>query len=194
MQEFIKKFEKNQIKRQMPAIEPGDTVKVYQKIKEGDKERVQFFQGTVIRISGGYGMNGSFTVRKTASGVGVEKIFPFHLPTIVKLEVLKKGSVRRAKLYYLRNLQQKKSKLKEKEMTASELEAMGFDEVKEKEAARLKQEAEDKKKAEAQAAEVAKDAKREGKPEAVKTEEPKKDTQKVEDKKVEDKTKKEEKK
>jgi large subunit ribosomal protein L19 len=194
MQELIKKFEKDQIKRKMPAIEPGDTVKVYQKIKEGDKERVQFFQGTVIRINSGRGMNGSFTVRKIASGVGVEKIFPFHLPTIVKLEVIKKGDVRRAKLYYLRNLQKKKSKLKEKEMTPADLEAMGFDEVKEKEAIRLKQEEENKKKAEAQAAEVAKDAKREGKPEAVKTEEVKKDTKKVEDKKVEDKTKKEEKK
>lgn len=158
MQELVKKFEKSQIKRKMPEIKPGDTVKVYQKIKEGDKERIQFFQGTVIRISNGYGMNGTFTVRKIASGVGVEKIFPFHLPTIVKLEVLKKGDVRRAKLYYLRNLQQKKAKLKEKNISQEDLDKMGFDEVKEKEAIKVKQEAEAKKKAATSAEADKKDA------------------------------------
>lgn len=149
MQELIKKFEKNQIKRKMPEIKPGDTVKVHQKIKEGDKERIQFFQGVVIRVSNGYGLNGTFTIRKIASGVGVEKIFPFHLPTIVKLEVLKRGNVRRAKLYYLRKLEQKKAKLKEKNISQEDLDKMGFDEVKEKEVIRVKQEAEAKKKAEA---------------------------------------------
>ncbi len=189
MKELIKKFEKNQIKREMPDIQPGDTVKVYQKIKEGDKERIQFFQGTVLRVNGGRGLDGSFTVRKTASGVGVEKIFPFHLPTIVKLEVLKKGSVRRAKLYYLRNLEQKKSKLKEKEISASDLENMGFDEVKEKEAIRIKQEAEAKKKAEA----TEKDVRITTAPNILPEQEK---IQKVEDKskKPEDNTKKEEKK
>lgn len=142
MQDKIKKFEEGQMKRKMPKIRPGDTVKVYQKIKEGDKERIQFFQGTVIKIHGGYGMNGTFTVRKTASGVGVEKIFPFHLPSITKLEVLKRGKVRRAKLYYLRERQEKQAKLRDKEMNVEDLEKMGFDEVKEKEAAEKKAKAE----------------------------------------------------
>ncbi len=146
MQDLIKKYEKTQIKRKMPDIRPGDTVKVYQKIKEGEKERIQFFQGTVLKIHGGYGMNGTFTVRKKSLGVGVEKIFPFHLPSITKLEILKKGKIRRAKLYYLRKRQEKAAKLKEREVSTEDLEKMGFDEIKEKEEAKekLKTEAEKK--------------------------------------------------
>lgn len=188
MQELIKKFESKQIKRKMPEIKPGDTVKVYQKIKEGDKERIQFFQGTVIKISGGYGINGTFTVRKIASGVGVEKIFPFHLPTIVKLEVLKRGNVRRAKLYYLRD-QQKKTKLKEKEISQEELEKMGFDEVREKEAIKAKQEAEAKKKAETEKKE---DANKEEKTATIKAQNKDEKTQKSEDKDKKETVKKEE--
>ena len=148
MQELIKKFEQSQMKRKMPNIRPGDTVKVYQKIKEGDKERVQFFQGTVIKIHGGFGINGTFTVRKKTLGIGVEKIFPFHLPSITKLEILKRGKVRRAKLYYLRDRQEKAARLREKEMSVEDLEKMGFDEVREKEAAEAKKKAEEEEKKE----------------------------------------------
>lgn len=86
----------------LPEIHPGDTVKVYQKIKEGDKERVTSFSGLVIARKHGRGMNGTFTVRNVMDGVGVERIFPLHLPTITKIEILRRSKVRRAKLYYIR--------------------------------------------------------------------------------------------
>lgn len=102
--------------RKVPAIKPGATVKVYQKIVEGEKERVQMFQGLVIRVSAGAGVDKTFTVRKVVQGVGVEKIFPIHSPTIEKLVVVKQGKVRRAKLYYMRDLQGKSTRLRETEL------------------------------------------------------------------------------
>jgi large subunit ribosomal protein L19 len=98
----IVKHLKNEQLRELPAFKVGNTVKVHQRIKEGGKERVQIFEGLVIARKGGTGVNGTFTVRKIASGVGVERIYPVHSPNIVKLEISKDDSVRRAKLYYVR--------------------------------------------------------------------------------------------
>ena len=106
---------KTQLKKDLPDIRPGDTVKVYQKIKEKDKERLQAFEGVVLARKHGKGISATITVRKVISGVGVEKIFPIHSPTIEKIEVLKRGKVRRAKLYYLRTAKGKKARLKRKE-------------------------------------------------------------------------------
>ena len=89
----------------LPEFKPGDTVKVHQRIREGNKERVQIFEGLVIARKGGKGVNATFMVRKISYGVGVERIYPLHSPNIVKLEVVKPGAVRKAKLYYVRKLQ-----------------------------------------------------------------------------------------
>jgi large subunit ribosomal protein L19 len=97
----------------VPAIAPGDTIKVGIKIKEGDKERVQPFQGVIIRIRKG-DSGGSFTVRRVAYGVGIERTFPMASPLLDKIEVIRHGKVRRAKLYYLRGLSAKKARIKEK--------------------------------------------------------------------------------
>ena len=101
------------LKSDRPEFRAGDTVKVHVKVKEGEKERIQLFQGIVISIKGG-GMRTSFTVRKVASGVGVERIFPLNSPTIDKLEVLRHDKVRRAKLYFLRDKLGKAGRLKER--------------------------------------------------------------------------------
>jgi len=108
----IENFNKIQLKSGLPEIRPGDTVLVHQKIKEGEKERIQVFEGLVIAESHGRGMNGTITVRKVVSGIGVEKIFPLHSPTIEKIEVAKRERARRAKLYYLRTAKGKRAKLK----------------------------------------------------------------------------------
>ena len=110
MAKTITELNKSKLKQDLPDIQPGNTVAVYQKIKEGDKERTQKFEGMVLSRHGGQGISATITVRKISNGVGVEKIFPLHLPTITKIEVLKKVRVRRAKLYYLRSY---KKKLKE---------------------------------------------------------------------------------
>ena len=98
---YIKHLSDAQLKT-LPEFKPGYTVKVHQRIKEGSKERVQIFEGFVIARKGGTGVNATFMVRKIASGVGVERIFPLHSPNIVKLEVVKSPIVRKAKLYYIR--------------------------------------------------------------------------------------------
>ncbi|ANW64265.1 MULTISPECIES: 50S ribosomal protein L19 [Mycolicibacterium] len=97
----------------IPAFGPGDTVNVHVKVIEGTKERIQVFKGVVIRRQGG-GIRETFTVRKESYGVGVERTFPVHTPNIDKVEVVTRGDVRRAKLYYLRELRGKKAKIKEK--------------------------------------------------------------------------------
>ncbi len=94
-------------------IRPGDTIRVYQKIKEGDKERLQAFEGLVLARKHGKEAGATITIRREISGVGVERIFPLHSPTIDKIEVLKRGKVRRAKLYYLREAVGKRTKIKE---------------------------------------------------------------------------------
>jgi len=110
---IIDQLEASLLRSDLPRIQPGDTVKVHVKVKEGEKERIQLFQGIVISIKGG-GMRTSFTVRKVASGVGVERIFPLNSPTIDKMEVLRHGKVRRAKLYFLRDKLGKAGRLKER--------------------------------------------------------------------------------
>jgi large subunit ribosomal protein L19 len=109
---IIDKLESDLLRKDLPIITPGDTVKVHVKVKEGEKERIQIYQGVVIGIRGG-GMRTSFTVRKISSGVGVERIFPLNSPSIAKMEVLRHGKVRRAKLYFLREKLGKKGRLKE---------------------------------------------------------------------------------
>ena len=99
--------------REMPPFEPGDTIKVHVRVKEGEKERIQIFQGIVISRKGG-GSRSMFTVRKMSGGVGVERMFPLYSPTIDRIEVERHGRVRRAKLYYLRNLRGKAARIEEK--------------------------------------------------------------------------------
>ena len=101
------------LRSDVPDFRPGDTLKVHVRVVEGNRERVQVFQGVVIRRQGG-GVRETFTVRKVSFGVGVERTFPVHTPIIQKIEVVTRGDVRRAKLYYLRELRGKKAKIKEK--------------------------------------------------------------------------------
>ena len=101
------------LRTDMPEFGPGDEVKVHVKVIEGNKERVQIFQGNVIAISGS-GVDETYTVRKVSYGVGVERTFPLHTPTVAKLEVVRRGDVRRAKLYYLRERTGRSAKIKEK--------------------------------------------------------------------------------
>ncbi len=102
-----------QLKNDMPEFNPGDTVAVHVKVVEGDKERIQVFEGVVINRRGA-GMNESFMVRKISEGIGVERIFPLHSPNIARIERLREGRVRRAKLYYLRGLRGKAARIAEK--------------------------------------------------------------------------------
>ncbi len=98
----------------IPTFGPGDTVKVNFRIREGDRERIQAFQGVVIRLANGKGPAANFTVRRISAGIGIERIFPIYSPLIESLEVTRRGSVRRAKLYYLRGLQGRAARIKEK--------------------------------------------------------------------------------
>lgn len=102
-----------QLKTDLPEFKAGDTVKVHVRVIEGEKERIQVFQGTVIG-RGGSGVNETFTVRKVSAGIGVERIFPLHSPRIAKIETLRRGKVRQAKLYYLSKLHGKAARIKEK--------------------------------------------------------------------------------
>ena len=111
--DMIQAFVNEQLKPELPKFEIGDTVRVHNKIKEGEKERIQLFEGTVIAKRNG-GISETFTVRRIAYGVGVEKTFPIHSPNVVKVDVIRVGKVRRAKLYYLRDRVGKASKVKEK--------------------------------------------------------------------------------
>jgi large subunit ribosomal protein L19 len=110
--DVVKAIEKEQMRFDLPYFKPGDTVKVYVKIREGDKERIQVFQGVVIRKRKG-AASASFTVRKVSYGIGVERIFPLHSPNIDKVEVVFRGRVRRSRLYYLRKRRGKSARIKE---------------------------------------------------------------------------------
>ena len=117
----LETFTKTYLKENLPDIRPGDTVRVYQKIKEAPKkaeqegkERIQVFEGIVLVRKHGKEMGATITVRRVISGIGVERIFPLHSPNIEKIEVVKKGKVRRAKLYYLRKAKGKKARIKER--------------------------------------------------------------------------------
>ena len=111
--DYIRAIERQQIREDIPEVKVGDNVKVHYKIKEGDRSREQVFQGDVIRMSGA-GSRETFTVRKISFSVGVERTFPVHSPKIDKIEVVRRGDVRRAKLYYLRDKVGKAAKIKEK--------------------------------------------------------------------------------
>lgn len=110
--DLIKALTNEQLKTEVPQFKIGDTVKVHNKIKEGSRERIQIFEGTVIAKRGG-GISESFTVRRISYGVGVEKTFPLHSPNVAKVDVVRSGKVRRAKLYFLRGRSGKSAKLKE---------------------------------------------------------------------------------
>ncbi len=105
---------KTEPNEKIESFGPGDTVRVNFRIREGDRERVQAFQGVVIRLQNGVGPAANFTVRRITAGIGIERIFPLHSPLIDSLEVVRRGSVRRAKLYYLRGLQGRAARIKEK--------------------------------------------------------------------------------
>mgnify|MGYP001439547401 CR=1 FL=1 len=113
MQHIIDEVTKDQLRTDHPDFRPGDTVKVHVKVVEGSRERIQVFEGVVIKRQGG-GISETFTVRKISYGVGIERTFPLHSPRIAKIEVTRRGSVRRAKLYYLRNLRGKAARIKER--------------------------------------------------------------------------------
>lgn len=110
---IIETLEKEQLRSDIPEFAPGDTVRVHAKIVEGSRERIQMFEGVVIGRQGA-GVRETFTVRRISYGIGVERMFPVHSPRIEKIDVLRKGIVRRAKLYYLRNLTGKAARIKEK--------------------------------------------------------------------------------
>ena len=112
MNDIIREIEAAQLKESVDDFNVGDTVKVYGKIKEGNRERIQVFEGTVLKIQGG-GNRTTFTLRKVSNGVGVEKTWPLHSPNVEKVEVVRRGKVRRAKLNYLRDRVGKKAKVKE---------------------------------------------------------------------------------
>lgn len=112
MNDIIREIEAEQLKAEVPEFAVGDTVKVYGKIKEGNRERIQIFEGVVLKKQGG-STRATFTVRKTSNGIGVEKTWPLHSPNVEKVEVIRRGKVRRAKLNYLRDRVGKKAKVKE---------------------------------------------------------------------------------
>ena len=111
--DLIKAFTNEQLKSEVPELNIGDTVKVHNRIKEGTRERIQIFEGTIIAKHGG-GISETFTVRRVSYGVGVEKTFPVHSPNVEKVEITRRGKVRRAKLYYLRDRVGKSAKVKER--------------------------------------------------------------------------------
>ncbi|MBQ1311530.1 MAG: 50S ribosomal protein L19 [Blautia sp.] len=113
MNEIIRKIESEQLKAEVPQFRVGDTVRVHALIKEGTRERIQIFEGTVLKRQGG-GVKETFTVRKNSNGVGVEKSWPLHSPHVVNVEVIRRGKVRRAKLNYLRDRVGKSAKVKER--------------------------------------------------------------------------------
>jgi large subunit ribosomal protein L19 len=111
--DLIKAFTQEQMKEEVPAFNIGDTVRIHNKIVEGTRERIQMFEGTVIAKNGG-GISETFTVRRISYGCGVEKVFPIHSPNVVKVDVIRRGKVRRAKLFYLRDKVGKDAKIKER--------------------------------------------------------------------------------
>ena len=104
------------LKKNLPNIQPGDTVRVHQKVKEGEKERIQVFEGIVLARKHGAGINATITVRRVTKGYGVERVFPIHSPVLDKIEIVKRAKVRRAKLYYLREAKGKKGRLRARTM------------------------------------------------------------------------------
>ncbi|MGD2068004.1 MAG: 50S ribosomal protein L19 [Gemmatimonadota bacterium] len=116
MTDILRELEQEHIRDDIPDFAPGDTVRVLYRVREGDKERIQAFEGVCIGRRGS-GVGETFMVRKISSGIGVERIFPLHAPTIKAIEVVRRGRVRRAKLYYLRGLRGKAARIQEKRTT-----------------------------------------------------------------------------
>lgn len=113
MADLLQELEKEQLRTDHPEFAPGDTIRVQYRVREGDKSRLQAFEGVCIARRGG-GLGETFMVRKISSGIGVERVFPLHVPTVEKIEVVRRGRVRRAKLYYLRELRGKSARIREK--------------------------------------------------------------------------------
>ena len=113
MSDILQELDMERTRDDLPDFAPGDTIKVLYRVREGQKERIQAFEGVCIARRGG-GMGETFTVRKLSGGIGVERVFPFHAPTVGGVEVIRRGRVRRAKLYYLRGLKGKAARIKEK--------------------------------------------------------------------------------
>ena len=111
--DMIQAFTSEQLKKEVPVVNVGDSIRIHNRIKEGNRERIQMFEGTVIAKHGG-GISETFTVRRVSYGCGIEKTFPIHSPNVVKVDVIRVGKIRRAKLYYLRDRVGKASKVKEK--------------------------------------------------------------------------------
>jgi large subunit ribosomal protein L19 len=128
-QDILNHVAKDSMKKKVPVLRAGNTVRVHQKISEGGKERIQIFEGLVIKVSAGSGVNKTFTVRKMVDGVGVEKIFPFYSPNVKQVDLIKDGKVRRAKLYYMRERTGKSARLRDQKL--GELEMIGEDPVEE---------------------------------------------------------------
>jgi large subunit ribosomal protein L19 len=137
-QALLRHVESKSLRPKIPIIVTGMTVKVSQKIREGEKERIQNFEGLVLAVNGGVGVAGTFTVRKIFDGIGVEKVFPLHGKNIVKIEVLKKAKVRRSKLYYMRELRGKAARMSETHVRS----VVHDEEADKKAAAKAKQEEE----------------------------------------------------
>lgn len=112
--DVIQSIEAEGLKPELPAFRAGDRVRVHVRVVEGEKSRTQVFEGNVIARKSGEGLRATFTVRKTSGGIGVERVFPLHSPNVQKIEVVRKGQVRRAKLYYLRELRGKKARIRER--------------------------------------------------------------------------------
>jgi large subunit ribosomal protein L19 len=117
--DIIREIEKQQMRTDLPSFAPGDTLRVHVRVREGEKERIQAFEGVCIARKGG-GMSETFTVRKVSSGIGVERIFPMHSPSIESVTVVRRGQVRRAKLYYLRALRGKAARIRERTQGTTE--------------------------------------------------------------------------
>lgn len=122
----IREIEQEYMRDDLPAFDPGDTVRVRVRVREGDKERIQAFEGVCIARRGS-GSNASFTVRKVSGGVGVERVFPLHTPSIAGIEVVRRGHVRRAKLYYLRARRGKKARVRERSWWLDQAREMGLE-------------------------------------------------------------------
>ena len=112
--DVIRTIEQGALKKEIPEFRAGDRVRVHVRVVEGEKSRIQIFEGDVIARRGGNGLRATFTVRKTSGGVGVERVFPLHAPVVEQVEVVRHGRVRRAKLYYLRELRGKKARIRER--------------------------------------------------------------------------------
>lgn len=170
-----------QLKKNVPDLRSGDRVRVHQKIKEGAKERIQIFEGLVIKTKGGKGIEGSFTVRRISLGVGVEKTYPLHMPSVIKIEKVKSAKVRRAKLFYVRDLAGKKARrLKGEKDDAKVWEDVVVGEVKkDPEQEKIENEPEADKSGEAVVNDNVETVNKE-------TEQPEKKTEKSEDKKTEE--------